>query len=174
MLLQRKAKEIFEQMLKPDFYYQNILQININQLKSLKVEAIICDLDNTLLNWESNKISPEVKRWLFEAEKAGISIFILSNALTSRVNQATEELDFPVIARAFKPSKKYFEVAMDILAVEKNRVAVIGDQLFTDVLGANRLGLISILLDPLSEKDFVGTKLIRLVEKKLKKCLELK
>ena len=174
MLVQRRFKEIFAGMLKPDFYYHSILQIGIAQLESLKVEAVICDLDNTLLEWKAKKISPEIKSWLLEVEQAGISVCILSNALASRASQATEELDFPVIAPAFKPRKKQFEVAVDTLAVDKSRVAMIGDQLFTDILGANRVGLISILIDPLSEKDFLSTKVVRLVEKKIKKCLKLK
>ena len=74
-------------------------------------------------------------------------------------------LDVPAISKARKPSRRAFRQALATLGTTEKETAVVGDQLFTDVLGGNRLGLYTVLVMPLSKREFFGTKAIRSLER---------
>lgn len=168
-----KLKNIIIDLCRPDFYYNNIYDINLQQFKELGINGLICDLDNTLLAWDDQKIGPKIKEWIIQVKELGISICILSNSLQTRVNKVSHILQLPAISKALKPRKRAFELAINKLNVNQNRIAVVGDQLFTDIFGGNRLGLLTILVDPIANKEFITTKLVRVLENSFKKHLEL-
>jgi len=76
-----------------------------------------------------------------------------------------ERADVPFIARARKPRRRSFRRAMELMGTKPETTAVIGDQLFTDMLGGNRLGLFTILVTPISKEEFIGTRFMRFLEK---------
>jgi len=82
-----------------------------------------------------------------------------------RVECFSNQLDIPAISNAVKPRKKAFKQGLKILDISNNEVALIGDQIFTDILGGNRMGFQTILVDPLNKEEFFTTKLMRLLEK---------
>ncbi|MCF8002236.1 MAG: YqeG family HAD IIIA-type phosphatase [Halanaerobiales bacterium] len=153
------------QKLNPDAYYKSIFTINIENLKESDIKGIIVDIDNTIVPWNDKKISDEVFNWFKNLIKEGFRLCLISNGMTKRVEYFSNQLDIPAIGTAVKPRKKAFRKALKILGLKKEKVAVIGDQIFTDVLGGNRMGFMTILVDPLNKDEFITTKIMRFIEK---------
>ncbi len=82
-------------------------------------------------------------------------------------------LGIPGLSKANKPSRRAFLQALDLLGSRPEQAAMIGDQVFTDVLGGNRLGLYTILVVPLCRREFLGTRVLRLVERVILRNLVL-
>jgi len=157
----------------PQLYIESILDIPLDNLRQRHIKAFILDLDNTITSWNSNEIRQEVADWFKMLKKKGYKACILSNNGEKRVLSVATSLDIPYIHRAQKPRRKAFKQAVKLMNVTVQETAVIGDQIFTDVLGGNRAGLYTILVTPLDKKEFPGTKISRFFEywivKKLKK-----
>lgn len=151
--------------LKPDYFVSCLQDIPLNELRSKGIKGIIIDLDNTLTNWNCIDIELDVCDWLNNLVEIGFRVCIVSNNNTSRIIASLKYLNIPFVANAFKPGKRAFLKAMKILETTPNSTAVIGDQLFTDILGGKRVGTTTILVSPLSKREFIGTKVIRKLEK---------
>ncbi|HEX2953824.1 MAG TPA: YqeG family HAD IIIA-type phosphatase [Bacillota bacterium] len=129
------------------------------------IKGIIIDLDNTLVPWGEDSIEPEMAAWVRTMQRVGLRFCILSNALEARVRAVADILGVPFVSRAVKPRKSPFRKAMEILETQPEETAVIGDQLFTDILGGNRLDLYTVWTTPLSQEEFVSTKAVRRLER---------
>lgn len=162
-------------MLCPNEYRESVLDIDLDYLKEKGISLLLLDLDNTLVEWHKEDISPSVIHWFREAKEKGFNLCILSNNCKERVEKISQSLGVSFIHKAIKPSKRAFRKAMRIYESNPWQTAVIGDQIFTDVLGGNRLGIYTILVTPLATKDFWGTKLVsRKLEKVVLKNLSKK
>jgi HAD superfamily phosphatase (TIGR01668 family) len=106
-----------------------------------------------------------MRDWVQEIKDAGIKVCILSNALEHRVRAVGESLGVPWVSRAVKPRKSPFRQALKILGTAPRETAVIGDQIFTDIWGGNRMGLYTIWTTPLSTKELFSTKAVRRLER---------
>ena len=157
---------MFQQLI-PDVYLKNVYDINIKKLHQTKnIKGIIVDLDNTLVPWGLNKIDPKILSWIKQAKQNDMRMCIVSNSRTNHVTEIGRRLDIPHYSSRFKPFKKPFLKAMKLMNTKPNETAVIGDQLFTDILGGNRLNLLTILVLPITQQDALGTRLIyRALEK---------
>ncbi len=153
--------------LKPKVYEESIFYIDVQTLKENNIKGIIIDIDNTLVEWDKKYASEEAKKWLRNLELEGFRVCLVSNNTKDRVVTFNEELKLPAIHRAIKPRRKSFEKAMDLMETTKDTTAVIGDQIFTDVLGGNRLDLFTILVVPLGKKEENFTKFMRKIEKRV-------
>lgn len=151
-------------ILYPDIYVNSILDIPLPALEQLGIKAFILDLDNTLTEWNSNEVREEIIDWFVRIKAAGFKACILSNNGEQRVITVAQILDIPYIFRARKPSRRAFYKAIELMQVQPAETAVIGDQIFTDVLGGNRAGLFTILVVPIARREFAGTKISRLFE----------
>lgn len=149
----------------PDIYVNSILDIPLEMLEQLGIKAFILDLDNTLTEWNSNEVRREFIDWFIKIKAAGYKACILSNNGEQRVIAVAQKLDIPYIFRARKPSRRSFYKAIELMQVKRTQTAVIGDQIFTDVLGGNRAGLFTILVVPIARREFAGTKISRLFER---------
>ena len=149
----------------PDSYYKSIFEVKIEDLKDSNIKGVIIDIDNTIVPWKDKKLSNEVFNWFNKLIEEGFRLCLISNGMSKRVEYFSNQLDIPAIGTAVKPRKKAFQQALKILGLRKEKVAVIGDQVFTDVLGGNRMGFTTILVDPLKEEEFFTTKIMRLLEK---------
>lgn len=149
----------------PDQYYQDIYSIDFEKLKQEGIKGIICDIDNTIVAWNEKVIVKELIEWLDNIEQMGFEIILISNGINKRVNYFSEELDIPAIGQAIKPYSRAYKSAVEILDIDQHEIAVIGDQMFTDILGGNRMGFKTILVDPVAENEFLTTKILRLLEK---------
>ncbi len=145
---------------------ESVKELEPETLKERGIEAIITDLDNTLVPWRHYEVMPGVVEWLAKLEVAGIKICIASNTIhTERLKQLAETMNIPFVDRVQKPRTGGFLRAMKAMESSRHNTAVFGDQIFTDVLAGNRLGLHTILLrPPLSKEEFVSTQLVRYVE----------
>lgn len=153
-------------ILRPDFQYESLQDIRIEDLKFQGVRGLLLDLDNTIAPWNDKSLSREVITWFQEIKAAGIKACIVSNnTLPDRVSAVADILEILYVYQAAKPRKKAFLMGMEELGIELSAIAVIGDQLFTDVLGGNRLGMKTILVSPIDEREFAGTKVLRFMER---------
>ncbi len=145
---------------------ESVKELEPETLKAQGIAAIITDLDNTLVPWRHYEIMPGVVEWLAKLEVAGIKICIASNTIhTERLKQLAETMNIPFVDRVRKPRTGGFSRAMRLMGSHAGNTAVFGDQIFTDVLAGNRLGLHTILLrPPLSKEEFVSTQMVRYVE----------
>lgn len=153
------------QLLLPAEYRPSIHAVDLYSLKDRGIRGMIVDLDNTLVAWDHPDPTPEVRDWLETVQGTGIRPCIVSNNGPNRVRNFSRDLQVPAIASAAKPRRRSFREAMRLLGTEPYETAVVGDQIFTDVLGGNRLGLYTILVVPVTRREFIGTRLVRHVER---------
>jgi len=150
----------------PTWVVESIKDVDPKALKARGINAIITDLDNTLVPWRKYDVAPAVIEWLAKLEVEGIKICIASNTLhMSRLQQLADTMGIPFVDRVRKPWVGGFVRSMDLMASDPASTAVFGDQIFTDVWAGNRLGLKTILLrPPLSKEEFIHTQIVRTVE----------
>ncbi|HEY8464857.1 MAG TPA: YqeG family HAD IIIA-type phosphatase [Bacillota bacterium] len=149
----------------PKLQARSVLDLNLIQLREQGIKGIIFDLDNTLVEWKQDQLTPEVMALVQQLKELGFKMTILSNALEYRVEAIARRLDIPYISRAVKPRKSPFRKAMDLMATTPETTAVVGDQIFTDILGGNRMKLYTIWISPLSSTEFISTKAVRKLER---------
>ncbi|NPV26178.1 MAG: YqeG family HAD IIIA-type phosphatase [Firmicutes bacterium] len=152
------------QLLKPHMFVNSVSEIALDALEKKGIRALIIDLDNTITEWQDDRLSPEVLAWFSRLKTRGFCVCLVSNNKEKRVARVAQVLDIPYIFKATKPRRRAFRQAMVILGTSPDETAVIGDQIFTDVLGGNRLGLLTILVAPISRREFIGTRLMRVIE----------
>lgn len=153
----------------PDFYLNNILDITIPFLKENHIQGLILDVDNTLIDFDRNLLKG-AENWVQMLKENGIKLCILSNSnQKEKVEKVATKLQIPYFYFAKKPLKSGFKKAKETLELENKQIAAVGDQIFTDVIGANRSNMISILVKPIGEKDIWITKIKRPLEKAIMK-----
>jgi HAD superfamily phosphatase (TIGR01668 family) len=149
----------------PYRYARSIAGIDPLSLRADGIRGVILDLDNTIVAWNAPAPTSEVQQWVTELAKSGVKVCIVSNNFSNRVRAIAQRLGVPVVTGAIKPTPWAFRKAMRVMGTEPKDTALVGDQLFTDVLGGNLLGLKTILVDPLSIREFPTTMLVRRVER---------
>ena len=148
----------------PRLYLKNITEITQQIISKNKLKGFILDVDNTLIDFDK-KILPGAKEWIEDLKKQDIKLVILSNSnKKDKVQMVAEKLGIPYLFFAKKPLKTGFKKAQKILNLQPENIAVVGDQIFTDVIGGNRSKMFSILVEPISKKDIWVTKLKRPIE----------
>ena len=152
-------------LLLPKLYVESIFCLDLEKLKALGIDTIITDLDNTLVPWVEHEANPTLLAWLEQLRARGFKVCLVSNALEQRIAHFRQVLGIPGLSKANKPSRRAFLQALDLLGSRPEQAAMIGDQVFTDVLGGNRLGLYTILVVALCRREFLGTRVLRLVER---------
>ena len=152
--------------LRPKVYVNSVYNIDLKKLKKIKkIKGIIVDLDNTLVAWGQKEVNQKIIDWINEAKKLGLKICIVSNTNSKRVAEFAKIFNIPYHSKYFKPFSVAFNNGLKILDTKKSETVVIGDQIFTDILGGNRLKLLTILVTPIVKKDSIGTFLHRNLEK---------
>ncbi|MDA8442658.1 MAG: YqeG family HAD IIIA-type phosphatase [Peptococcaceae bacterium] len=151
--------------LRPSVCVSSLDSILPQDLLRENIKGLIIDLDNTMAPWNVLEVGANVADWFELLTQHGISACVVSNNGEQRVAAVANALNIPFIYKASKPHRRAFRQAMAIMGTELHNTAVIGDQLFTDVLGGNRLGLRTFLVLPISEREWIGTKLMRLAER---------
>lgn len=150
----------------PDEVLPSVLDIDLAELKRRQIRGLLIDIDNTIVRWGEWQMEPAFAQWIQEARKSGFKICLLSNAMPHRVNSFARELNVPGVSKAMKPLGRAFRRALQVVGLTAREVAVIGDQLFTDVYGGNRLGLYTILVSPLSTRELRTTRFMRRLERR--------
>ena len=152
-------------LLFPDLYYKNVQSISLDDLKEKNIHGLILDVDNTLIDF--HKVMPEgIKEWVKKAKEMEMKICILSNTNNiKKIQKVSNELQIPYIGFAKKPFKQGFIKVIELLGLKSENIAVIGDQLFTDILGGNRMKMTSIFVEPIDSKDIIVTRIKRPIER---------
>ena len=149
----------------PDAHVESVEQISAAWLTQWGVRGLVLDLDNTLVPWNTADVPGVVGDWLRQLAEAGIASCVLTNNYTQRASEVAQRLSIPIIKAAFKPSPAAFRGALRVMSLPAAQVAVVGDQLFTDVLGGKLVGMRAILVEPLSAREFFTTKFVRWLER---------
>lgn len=158
--------------LNPQAFVSSVYDIDPQDLRGRGIKGIIIDLDNTIIPWKSRQFPEQAISWIKSMQAAGLAVCVVSNAKSQRVRELIGPLTIPAISKATKPRRKAFRKALQLMSTKATEIAMIGDQLFTDILGGNRMGMYTILVSPLSKKEFLGTRLVRQVEKVFLKRLK--
>lgn len=147
--------------LKPTYMFDAVQDISVEFLQKENITAILLDIDNTIVTRSCN-MTKKVDKWLRSVTKAGIQICILSNTWNfNKVKKLMLDYDINGLPRAEKPRAKGFKMAYAVLGVPKENMVMIGDQIFTDTLGANLFGIRSIYVKPITKFEWVGTAIKR-------------
>ena len=148
----------------PNIYVNCIEDIDIKMLKAQGIRVFILDIDNTLVPTSTKEPTESVIDWIEKVKNEGIKVCLVSNNSKKRVMRFNKKLNLFVIYRAFKPLKRKFQMVAKKYGVSAKEVCVVGDQIFTDIWGANRAKMMSVLVLPLSTIEGVGIKLKRYIE----------
>lgn len=152
----------------PNSYFKSVDKITTEFLKKNKIKALILDVDNTLIDYYKN-ISIQVKQWVRNLKEDGIKLYILSNTNhKEKVEKVAKILDLPYQMFAKKPSKSGFLSVQNELKEKNENIGVVGDQIFTDIIGGNRCKMYTILVDPVTSKDYWYTAWKRPIENVIK------
>ena len=153
-------------LFKPIMYKKNIFEINYQKLKNMGITCIVFDLDNTLGLIDDNKCSIRAKKLLKRLKKDFI-IFISSNNTMERLKPYIEECEVEGLAMALKPLPKNLRKIKKKYNLKKKEMVMVGDQIVTDILSGNLFNIMTILVDPLGEKDLKITYFNRKIENRI-------
>ena len=157
----------------PNAYFKRVEEITIEFLNKHKIKALLLDVDNTLVDY-SKKMTESVIKWAKELKGQGVKLYILSNTNDkAKIENIVKDIDIPYLHFAMKPLKRGFKKAQKELGEKSENIAIVGDQIFTDIIGGNRCHMFTILVEPINEKDFWYTMWKRPIEKKIKSKIKL-
>lgn len=157
-------------MLKPHYILNCITDITVGFLKENNITALLLDVDNTMSVAHGNKTLREgLSEWLSKMKENGISLIILSNAKKERAKRFADSVGLPVVGLAAKPLPFGYLKAVKSLKVKCKNAAMVGDQVFTDILGGKLSGVKTILVTDITPEDKLNFKIKRSLEKKLLK-----
>jgi len=153
---------------RPNQYVVALEDIDLDALAEAGIKGLLIDRDKTLTAWRSREVSPAKRQWI-ERAKERFSLCLVSNTVFVKgIRAVAEDLGISVVCGwglGRKPLPGAIRAALREMNVEPREAAIIGDQLFTDILGGNLLGLYTILVKPVPGKEFPGTCLTRILER---------
>ena len=153
----------------PKELLNSVEEITIELIKKNKLKALILDVDNTLIDYDKN-LSEEKITWAKSLKGQGVKLYILSNSnKKEKVEAVANKLEIPYVLFAKKPSKKGFLKIQNELKLKPEEIGVVGDQIFTDIIGGNRCNMFTILVEPVDKKDLLITAWKRPLEEKIKR-----
>lgn len=151
--------------LRPDLYHTGVHAIDLDALQARGIDTLLMDLDNTLLPRDTNQVPQSLIDWAGTLRGHGFKACLVSNNWHERVKAVADELGFDLVSKAIKPLPFAFLRALGKVGSARRSTAVIGDQIFTDILGGNVLGMYTVLVEPLSTSDLPHTLLLRRLER---------
>ena len=154
-------------LLRPDDLIRHVSQITPEFLSARGLRGLVIDLDNTLIPYRSYEDAADMIAWAAGLRGAGIRLYLLSNATAGRAAFWLPRLGFGGVGMAGKPNPRAFRRAVDALGLPAQQVGMVGDQLFTDVLGGNLVGLHTVLVEPLIDNALPHTRLARMLERRV-------
>ena len=157
----------------PDAYFKRVEDIDIEFLNKHKIKALLLDVDNTLVD-HTKKMTESVIKWAKELKGQGVKLYILSNTNDKeKIQSIVKKIDIPYQLFSMKPLKRGFKKAQKELGEKSENIAIVGDQIFTDIIGGKRCNIYTILVEPIQEKDFWYTAWKRPIENKIKNKIKL-
>lgn len=152
-------------LLRPDHYYTSVRAIDLAGLRASGVSALLIDVDNTVSPHHSSVVIPEMREWLASLSARGFTARLVSNNWHGDLQDRAAALGIPVVGKAQKPLTRGFRRAAREIGASPEQCAVIGDQIFTDILGGNLFGATTVLVQPVSPVDLPHTRVLRRLER---------
>lgn len=160
-----KEKKSFFNRFYPDYIFESVEKIPFEIIKNENIKLVIFDMDNTLVD-NKYTYTKGLKEWMENLKTQKIKLYILSNSPMGKiVKRIAKELGMNYIYNANKPFQKGYKAIIEKSKVKKKHIMMIGDQLFTDVWGGNRIGIKTILVRPIDSTEAIITKVKRPFEK---------
>ena len=161
-------------LLKPDIKLHGITNITVELLNKFDIKALLLDVDNTMSTHHGTVLTDGLLDWIADMQQNGIKLMVLSNSKRHRIQPFAARIGLPFISLGCKPLPTGYLRGVRALGEKRKNVAIVGDQIFTDVLGGNVVGVKTILLTPIKLEDGWSFKVRRNLEKKLYKKYNLK
>jgi HAD superfamily phosphatase (TIGR01668 family) len=149
----------------PDKVFDTVNEITPELLKAEGIKGLVLDIDYTLAPRHEPLPDEALKNWIRAISGVGIKLFIISNNRRERVSKFAQALGLPFIWRGLKPLPRSFLLAVKSMGLEPSQVAAVGDQIYTDVVGAHMAGIQAWLVSPFLERQSFFYKLRRLFER---------
>lgn len=144
----------------------HLIQIDLERLWSGGKRLLLLDVDNTLVQWKKEDFAPEVIDWIERAKAMGFGICIISNTRrVERLGRIREALGVETVRGRFKPSRAMFRLALIKFKCKPEHAVMVGDQMMTDIFGANRAGIDAIWVRKMEGEEFKGTRINRAIER---------
>lgn len=139
--------------LSPHLRVSSVRELGPERLAGLGLDALLLDVDCTLKRYGEKRCSPEVVAWVTSVREAGIGLCLVSNGRGRRIAAVAEHLDLPFVATAMKPLPFRLRSVVRKMGFELKRTAMVGDQLFADILAGRLAGLRTILVEPIHPEE---------------------
>lgn len=154
-------------LFRPTLSLNTVLDITPEMLNKMGIKALVLDLDNTLTTHNNPRPADGVCDWIENMKSHNIKLMIVSNNKAHRVTPFAQILKLEFVPDGAKPLPVGFKRAVEQLGFKKSEICAVGDQIFTDILGANFAGIKSIFVFPIEPEPSVFFKIKRAVEKPL-------
>ncbi len=161
-------------LLKPDIKLKSITDITVELLNKFDIKALLLDVDNTMSTHHGTVLTEGLMEWIAEMQDSGIKLMVLSNSKKWRIEPFAKQIGLPFISLGCKPLPTGYLRGVKALGEKRKNVAIVGDQIFTDVLGGSVVGVKKILLTPIKLEDGWSFKVRRNLEKKIYKKYNIK
>ncbi len=161
-------------LLKPDIKLEKVTDITPEILNKYNITVLILDVDNTLSTHHGEQLTDGLREWLELMKKSNIKLRVLSNSKEKRVKPFAEKIGLPYISLGLKPLPFGYLRALRALGTKRKNTAIVGDQIFTDVLGGNAVGVKTLLLTPILLESTPGFRFKRKIEKLVYKIYRIK
>lgn len=148
----------------PDLFLDRVQDIDLRYLEHKGIKGLILDIDNTLVP-HGREADDKAVQWIEFVKSKGFKVCIVSNASHKRVIKFNERLKIAAIHRASKPGTRSFLKAVKLMGIKPGETAVVGDQVFTDIVGGRKAKMFTILVKPIDKKEILFIKLKRIAER---------
>ncbi len=138
---------------RPRLYEISIYEIDLDKLKAMGIKGFIFDVDNTIVPYDTAYAPSEVRAWFEKIGAMGFASYIASNNKEGRVTAFAKDLGVPYLPKAKKPLTKNLKKICGEMGLRPEETAMVGDQLFTDMLGGNMAGMFTILIEQISPNE---------------------
>ncbi|MDR2757289.1 MAG: YqeG family HAD IIIA-type phosphatase [Planctomycetaceae bacterium] len=141
------------QCFQPDLYVEGVLDLTLECLQKYEIKSLLLDVDCTLKSYRSQNISPEILSWIERMKNKEIGLCLVSNGSSLRIRVLAEQVQLPFIAPALKPLPFGCCTAIQSMNFDKKSTAMVGDQVFSDLLAGKLAGLFTILVTPMQPEE---------------------
>ena len=159
---------------RPSYCVEAVTELTLDRLSELNINSLLLDVDCTLKRYPETHISEETGRWLGMLQGAGIGLCLVSNGRGPRIERFAAGVGLPFIAKACKPFPRGLRRALREHGFDRERTAMVGDQLLADIVAGNLAGLTTVFVRPIHpEEEQWFTRVKRPPERLLMRCMGL-